>query len=150
MQASEAVPSELHSPGSTTVAQGLSCSAVCGIFLDQGSDPCLWHRQMVSLFLACIFFLVDFRNTYNFNFYSGNSKNCISNAFLFLRQIHLIKCLLKIHPFNQLLPYKNHTFSKLEIVFATLSLRTTLPSVTHIPFPGSDFYINQFTQEENS
>ena len=150
MQALEAVPSELHSSGSATVAQGLGCSAACGIFLDQGSDPCLRHRQMVSLFLACIFFLVDFRNTYNFNFYSGNSQNCISNAFLFLRQIHLIKCLLKIHPFNQLLPYKNHKFSKLEIVFATLSLRTTLPSVTHIPFPGSDLYINQFTQEENS
>ena len=150
MQASEAVPSELYSTGLTIVAPGLSCSAACGIFLDQGLDPCLLHRQMVSLFLAYIFFLVDFRNTYNFNFYSGNSQNCISNEFLFLRQIHLIKCLLKIHPFNQLLPYKNHKFSKLEIIFATLSSRPTLHSVTHIPFPGSDLYINLFTQEENS
>ena len=118
------------------MAQGLSCSAVCGIFLDQESDPCLLHRQMASLFLACIVFLVDFRNTYTFNFYSGNSQNCICNEFLFLRQIHLIKCLLKIHPFNQLLPYKSHKFSKLETIFATLSSRPTLPQSPIFLFQG--------------
>ena len=30
----------LGSWASVVVAQGLSCSAVCGIFLDKGSDPC--------------------------------------------------------------------------------------------------------------
>ena len=31
--------------GSVVVAHGLSCSAACGIFLDQGSNPCALHRQ---------------------------------------------------------------------------------------------------------
>ena len=30
----------LGSWASVVVAQGLSCSAVCGIFLDKGSNPC--------------------------------------------------------------------------------------------------------------
>ena len=29
------------SAGSTVVVHGLSCSTACGIFLDQGSNPCL-------------------------------------------------------------------------------------------------------------
>ena len=35
--------------GSVAVAYGLSCSATCGIFLDQGSNPCLLHWQVDSL-----------------------------------------------------------------------------------------------------
>ena len=38
----------LLSPGSVTVALGLSRSAACGVFLDQGSDPRLLHWQMDS------------------------------------------------------------------------------------------------------
>ena len=38
--------------GSVVVAYGLSCSAACGIFLDQGSNPCLLHWQMDSLPLS--------------------------------------------------------------------------------------------------
>ena len=34
--------------GSVVVAHGLSCSAACGIFLDQGSNPCLLHWQADS------------------------------------------------------------------------------------------------------
>ena len=34
--------------GSVVVAQGLSCSAACGIFPDQGSNPCPLHRQADS------------------------------------------------------------------------------------------------------
>ena len=37
---------------SAVVAQGLSCSAACGIFLDQGSNPCLLHCQADSLPLS--------------------------------------------------------------------------------------------------
>ena len=33
---------------SVVVAHGLSCSAVCGIFLDQGSNPCPLHWQADS------------------------------------------------------------------------------------------------------
>ena len=33
---------------SVVVAHGLSCSAACGIFPDQGSNPCLLHWQVDS------------------------------------------------------------------------------------------------------
>ena len=33
---------------SVAVAHGLSCSAACGIFLDQGSNPCSLHWQADS------------------------------------------------------------------------------------------------------
>ena len=36
------------------MAHGLSCSAACGIFLDQGSNPCLLHWQADSFFV-CFF-----------------------------------------------------------------------------------------------
>ena len=35
--------------GSVVVAHGLSCSKACGIFLDQGSNPCPLHWQVDSL-----------------------------------------------------------------------------------------------------
>ena len=37
---------------STVVAHGLSCSAACGVFLDEGSKPCLLHWQADSLPLS--------------------------------------------------------------------------------------------------
>ena len=39
----------LSSPGSKPVARGLSRSAACGIFLDQGPNLCLLHWQADSL-----------------------------------------------------------------------------------------------------
>ena len=44
--------------GSVVVAHGPSCSAACGIFPDQGSNPCPLHRQADSQPLrhtACLF-----------------------------------------------------------------------------------------------
>ena len=38
----------LQSLGSRVVACGLSCPTACGVFLDQGSNPCLLHWQMDS------------------------------------------------------------------------------------------------------
>ena len=38
----------LYSTGSIVVAHGLSCSAACGIFPDQGSNPCPLHWQADS------------------------------------------------------------------------------------------------------
>ena len=35
----------LYSIGSTVVGQGLTCSAACGIFPDQGWSPCFLHWQ---------------------------------------------------------------------------------------------------------
>ena len=41
--ASVVVVSRLQSTGSIVVAHGLSCPMACGLFLDQGSNPCLLH-----------------------------------------------------------------------------------------------------------
>ena len=38
----------LRCAGSVVVAHGLSCSAACGIFPDQGSNPCPLHWQADS------------------------------------------------------------------------------------------------------
>ena len=38
----------LQSAGSAVVAHGLSCSVACGIFPDQGSNPCSLHWQADS------------------------------------------------------------------------------------------------------
>ena len=38
----------LQSSGSVVVAHGVSCSAACGIFLDQGSNPCPQRWQADS------------------------------------------------------------------------------------------------------
>ena len=40
------------STGSVTVVLGLSCLTACGIFPDQGSNPCLLHWQVDSLPLS--------------------------------------------------------------------------------------------------
>ena len=42
----------LQSTGSVVVVNGLSCSSVCGIFLDQGWNPCPVHWQVNSLPLS--------------------------------------------------------------------------------------------------
>ena len=38
--------------GSVIVAHGPSCPTACGIFLDQGLNPCLLHGQVDSLPLS--------------------------------------------------------------------------------------------------
>ena len=42
------VACRLQSTASVVVAHGLSCSMACGIFLDQGSNPCPLHWQADS------------------------------------------------------------------------------------------------------
>ena len=42
------VTHRLQSAGSVVVAHGLSCSSACGIFPDQGSNPCALHWQADS------------------------------------------------------------------------------------------------------
>ena len=46
--ASLVVEHRLWSADSVVVAHGLSCSAACGIFPDQGSNPCPLHWQADS------------------------------------------------------------------------------------------------------
>ena len=47
-QASEVADSGLDSTGSVVVAHRLGCSVACGIFLDQGLNPCLLLWQAYS------------------------------------------------------------------------------------------------------
>ena len=49
MQASAVVAPQLSRTGSVVVAHRLSCSTACGIFPDQGSNPCLLHWWADSL-----------------------------------------------------------------------------------------------------
>ena len=47
--------------GSVVVAHGLSCSAACGIFTDQGSNPCPLHWQAdVSSFFFFLTSLLEY------------------------------------------------------------------------------------------
>ena len=46
------VAPRLWSTGSIVVVHGLSCSAACGILLDQGWNLCLLHWEMGSLLLS--------------------------------------------------------------------------------------------------
>ena len=48
MQASVVVAHGLWSAGSVVVVHGLSCSAACGLFPDQSSNPCPLHWQADS------------------------------------------------------------------------------------------------------
>ena len=55
MWASVVVARGLQSAGSVVVAHGLSCSTACGIFLDQGLDPCPLHWQADSFFFSFLY-----------------------------------------------------------------------------------------------
>ena len=66
--ASVFVAPRLQSADSVVVAYGLSCSAICGIFLDKGSNPCPLHWQGDSYpmchqgSLCFCFFLLAWKN----------------------------------------------------------------------------------------
>ena len=47
--ASVVVAPGLEGPGSVVVVPGLSCFSTCGMFLDQGLNPCPLHWQVDSL-----------------------------------------------------------------------------------------------------
>ena len=59
--------------GSATVAHGPSCSVACGIFPDQGSNPCPLHQQADSQPLR----------------HQGSPIRFFKNMFLFLLSIYL-------------------------------------------------------------
>ena len=46
------VAPRLQSTGSVVVAHRLSCSSACGVFPDQGLNPCVLHWQVDSLPLS--------------------------------------------------------------------------------------------------
>ena len=78
-QASGAATHRLQSTDSTVAVHGLSCWEECGIFLDQGSNPCPLHWQADSVPLSHqgspSHFLLYFE-TSNFTFPSCSSSTC--------------------------------------------------------------------------
>ena len=74
-QASVAAAAGLWCTGSVVVAHRLSCSAACGIFPDQGSNPCLLHWQ------ADFFF---------FFFYHWAIREPLNRYFIFLIGVKLL------------------------------------------------------------
>ena len=60
-------------PASVVVAQGFSCPEVCGILLDQGSNPCLLHWQVDSKSLNHQESLVVYFNWGMYNIFRHNA-----------------------------------------------------------------------------
>ena len=67
--------------GSVIVAHGLSCSAACGIFPDQGSNPCPLHWQADSQPLRHQG-SPDFLSFYLMSFYSRTSSETLHSRLL--------------------------------------------------------------------
>ena len=57
-RASVVVACGLSSCGSVVVVHGLSCSVACGIFADQGSNPCPLHWQVEFFFLIDLYWSI--------------------------------------------------------------------------------------------
>ena len=69
--------------GSVIVAHGASCSAACGIFPDQGSNPCPLHWQADSQLLR----------------HQGSPCSCILDVFVGRDELHILLLLLHLdHP----------------------------------------------------
>ena len=80
--------------GSVVVAHGLSCSAACGIFPDQGSNPCPLHQQADSqplrhqgspIFLFFNLHFIYFQYDFYYFFPSTNFGLCLFFFFYFLQ-----------------------------------------------------------------
>ena len=84
--------------GSAIVAHGPSCSAACGIFPDQGSNPCPLHWQADSqplrhlgspklCFLICISSCLNF-HVQTLMYYLLLSKHCTKSLYLLFTANH--------------------------------------------------------------
>ena len=82
----------LWSSGSAVVAHGFSCSSACGIFPDQGWNPCLLHWQVDSLplshqgsprlwhFLLDVYYILDTADKYSLLSYKSEPKYQVSEC----------------------------------------------------------------------
>ena len=62
--ASVVVACGLQSAGSVVVVHRVNCSAACGIFLDQGLNPCPLTSQLLKVILRCDFFRILNKHAY--------------------------------------------------------------------------------------
>ena len=104
--------------GSVVVAHGLSCSAACGIFPDQGSNPCPLHWQADSQPLR----------------HRGSPFSCCYIQFLVLINVATMKILInvpmwRLESFSGLHTLSGTAWPTVFIYVYLLSLSTTkLPS----------------------
>ena len=77
----------LQSTGSRVVAQGLSWSTACGVFLDQESKPCMLHWQADSL-------LLSFQGSHLWELFSKNQ------IFVYIPNIKITWMILKLKKTN--------------------------------------------------
>ena len=79
--------------GSVVVAHGLSCSAACGIFPDQGSNPCPLHWQVDSQPLRhqgsppIIIIIIFFNDTATTEIYTGEDTLSLHDALPIFKNI---------------------------------------------------------------
>ena len=88
--------------GSVVVAHGLSCSAACGIFPDQGSNPCPLHWQAdaqplchqgspLQIFLTCrICFMWLNLSFFSYSFRILNQLKKAFSVFEFIKNCHVL------------------------------------------------------------
>ena len=95
-RASVVVACRLQSAGSVVVAHGLSCSAACGIFPEQGLNPCLLRWQVVLNHCATrgvLFFIT--LNIYLFIYLAALGLSCGMRALgcsMFSCSIRALSC----------------------------------------------------------
>ena len=93
-RASVVVVHRLSSCGSRALERRLSCSAACGIFSDQGSNPCPLHWQADSFFFFLILFIYFWLRCI-FVAAHGHSLVAASGGYSFLRCVGFsLWCLL--------------------------------------------------------
>ena len=112
--------------GSVIVAQGSSCSAACGIFPDQGSNPCPLHWQADSQPLRhqgspwCFLIFISTSMTYLCNFKEPKHLPCALEALLSLQWW--------VSPWSSISQYWNE-----KQMTEILSLKVLFASTTNIP-----------------
>ena len=104
--------------GSVVVAHGLSCSAACGIFPDQGSNPCPLHWQADSQPLrhqgspVC-----KFKNNLNIFFFIGSGT---------LDSISISSCIRRnnVHPILCISSFPTHHHSAVPLFYSEFIAHT--------------------------
>ena len=122
------------------MAHGLSCSAACGIFPDQGSKPCLLHGQADSLPLSHqgSLFSLFFSNNYVF-IYWLHWVFIAARAFSYMASGDMsLSKLQELVMDREAWQATAHWVAKSRIRLKRLSVRMALISSLFLTYPKSD------------